>query len=343
MVGDDLFDLIGRDVLVAVSEEKESWASGLAELRRDPGAVEPNCRVETRTPYRGPVCPQPAHAEASHAHRPGTHGADLVSRRCNVTQRSIAVEASHQGGEAGGLGAAGSEEKVRSDRRTSLTGKPLADAQQLRTYPVALVDDHNARPRRLGRRTSEEVGERDLRHDPIFPPGTLGHMSEAMARTDPPFVGHERDLLTAFLDYHRATLMWKCDGLSTAQLSELAVPPSELSLLGLVRHMAEVERSWFRRTLAGEDAPPLYYSDADPDGDFHLPADVNADACFAALRSEWDHSRQLAAGRSLDERAQRARDAVSLRWILIHMIEEYARHNGHADLLRERIDGAKGE
>ncbi len=168
-------------------------------------------------------------------------------------------------------------------------------------------------------------------------------MSEGAVRVDPPFITDERTLLTAFLDYHRATLMQKCEGLSAAQLSELAVPPSELSLLGLVRHMVEVERSWFRRTLAAEDAPPLYYSDADPDGDFHLPADVNAGACFASLRNEWDHSRQLAARRSLDERAQRARDPVSLRWILIHMIEEYARHNGHADLLRERIDGAKGE
>jgi uncharacterized damage-inducible protein DinB len=168
-------------------------------------------------------------------------------------------------------------------------------------------------------------------------------MSEDTARTDPPFVGEEGAMLTAFLDYHRATLMQKCEGLSAAQLAELAVPPSELSLLGLVRHMVEVERSWFRRTLAGEDAPPVYYSDADPDGDFHLPADVDAAACFAALRSEWDHSREVVAPRSLDERAQRARDPVSLRWILIHMIEEYARHNGHADLLRERLDGVKGE
>jgi uncharacterized damage-inducible protein DinB len=168
-------------------------------------------------------------------------------------------------------------------------------------------------------------------------------MSENTARVDPPFVADERTLLAAFLDYHRLTLVQKCEGLSAAQLAELAVPPSDLSLLGLVRHMTEVERGWFRRTLAGEDAPPLYYSDADPDGDFHLPADVDADACFAAFRSEWDKSLQLTAARSLDERGRRGRDPVTLRWILIHMIEEYARHNGHADLLRERIDGVKGE
>jgi uncharacterized damage-inducible protein DinB len=168
-------------------------------------------------------------------------------------------------------------------------------------------------------------------------------MSEGMARVDPPFVADERTLLTAFLDYHRQTLVQKCDGLAVAQLSQPVVPPSELSLLGLVRHMTEVERSWFRRTLAGEDAPPLYYSDADPDGDFHLPVDVDSDASFATLRKEWDHSRQLTAAHSLDDCASRAREPVSLRWILIHMIEEYARHNGHADLLRERIDGVRGE
>ena len=168
-------------------------------------------------------------------------------------------------------------------------------------------------------------------------------MSEGTARVDPPMVADERPLLVAFLEYHRLTLLHKCAGLTAAQLSELAAPPSELSLLGLVRHMTEVERSWFRRSLAGEDAPPLYYSEADPDGDFHLPPEVDPDACFGALRREWDHSRRLAASHSLDDCGARQGEPVSLRWILIHVIEEYARHNGHADLLRERIDGARGE
>jgi uncharacterized damage-inducible protein DinB len=168
-------------------------------------------------------------------------------------------------------------------------------------------------------------------------------MPKTQSRVDPPLVAGERSLLVGFLEYHRLTLLQKCGGLTAAQLSELAVPPSELSLLGLVRHMTEVERSWFRRVLAGEDAPALYYSDTDVDGDFHLPDDVDPDACFTALRSEWDHSRRLQASRSLDECGDRRGEPVSLRWILIHMIEEYARHNGHADLLRERIDGLRGE
>jgi uncharacterized damage-inducible protein DinB len=119
-----------------------------------------------------------------------------------------------------------------------------------------------------------------------------------------------------------------------------------LSLLGLVRHMAEVERSWFRRTLAGEAAPPLYYSDSDPDGDFDWVEGAEVDAAFAAWRAECDHARELIAKMdSLDYvgHQRRSGERVSLRWILVHMIEEYARHNGHADLLRERIDGAVGQ
>ena len=87
----------------------------------------------------------------------------------------------------------------------------------------------------------------------------------SVARIEPPYVADERPMLEAWLEYHRATLAMKCDGLSAEQLRLRAVPPSDLSLLGLVRHMAEVERSWFRRTLSDEDALPLYYSDADPD------------------------------------------------------------------------------
>jgi hypothetical protein len=153
-------------------------------------------------------------------------------------------------------------------------------------------------------------------------------------------------MLLAWLEYHRATLEMKCAGVPAERLAERAVPPSSLSLLGLVRHMAEVERSWFRRRLAGEEAPPLYYSDSDPDGDFDHVEGADADEAFAAWRAECDHARALvAAAGSLDDVGRRPRNGepVSLRWILVHMIEEYARHNGHADLLRERIDGAVGE
>ena len=165
-------------------------------------------------------------------------------------------------------------------------------------------------------------------------------------RADPPYVADERTMLVTWLDYHRATLELKCEGVPSARLSERSAPPSTLSLLGLVRHMAEVERNWFRRVLAGEDAGPMYYSDADPDGDFDNVDGADLDEAFATWRAECDHARAVTASvQSLDDvgRRERKGQAVSLRWILVHMIEEYARHNGHADLLRERIDGATGD
>jgi uncharacterized damage-inducible protein DinB len=153
-------------------------------------------------------------------------------------------------------------------------------------------------------------------------------------------------MLQAWLDWHRATLAMKCDGLGAEELRRRSVPPSTLSLLGLVRHMAEVERGWFRRTLAGEEAPALYYSAANPDGDFDDVDSADPQDAFAAWRDECRHAAEVMAGvGSLDQPAARPRDGryVSARWILVHMIEEYARHNGHADLLRQRIDGATGE
>ena len=105
-------------------------------------------------------------------------------------------------------------------------------------------------------------------------------------RTDPPMHADERTMLASFLEYHRQTMEWKCSGLSHAQLRERVLPPSNLSLLGLVRHMAEVERGWFRRTLAGEDAPRIYHSDEDPDGDFDNVADADVDEAFATWRAE---------------------------------------------------------
>ena len=163
-------------------------------------------------------------------------------------------------------------------------------------------------------------------------------------RTEPAFVLDERAMLTAWLDYHRATLAMKCEGLRDEQLREQAVAPSTLSLLGLVRHLVEVERAWFRRALGGEDAPPVYYSDADPDGDFDGVATADVAEAFERWRAECDHSRAfVAAAPSLDVTGTRRGEAVSLRWVLTHLIEEYARHNGHADLLRQRLDGAVGE
>ena len=163
-------------------------------------------------------------------------------------------------------------------------------------------------------------------------------------RIDPAFVGDERTMLTSFLDYHRATLALKCEGLDTEQLRRRAVPPSAMSFLGLVRHLADVERNWFRRVLAGEDAPPLFYSADDPDGEFDHVDQADPAEAFTFWRDECAHARELvAAADSLEVTGLRRGEPVSLRFILVHMIEEYSRHNGHADLLRERIDGVVGE
>jgi uncharacterized damage-inducible protein DinB len=164
-------------------------------------------------------------------------------------------------------------------------------------------------------------------------------------RIDPPLVAQERQMLDAWLDHHRATLALKCEGLTDDQLRAQAVPPSSLSLLGLVRHMGEVERSWFRRVLSNEQAPPRYYSDENPDGDFDDVADADVAEAFSYWRGECAHARECAAAAlSLDVTGTARRgERFSLRWIMVHMIEEYARHNGHADFLRERIDGTVGD
>ncbi|GGV98092.1 hypothetical protein GCM10010230_20840 [Streptomyces narbonensis] len=161
-----------------------------------------------------------------------------------------------------------------------------------------------------------------------------------------PATGDERQMLAGFLADQRATLVLKCAGI-TNDLAHRAVEPSTLSLLGLVRHLADVERHWFREILAGQaDATPLFSSPADPDGDFDGatsdPAAVTA--AWDAWRAAVDFAERFAAeAPDLDVSAHDAwRGTVSLRWVLIHMIEEYARHNGHADLLRERIDGTTG-
>ena len=169
----------------------------------------------------------------------------------------------------------------------------------------------------------------------------------AAGRADPPFVADERTMLDAWLDFHRATLLWKCEGLDDEQLRRRAVPPSALSLLGLVRHLAAVERNWFRNALTDEGAPPLFYSDAEPDGDFDNVDDADVAADIGTYRAEVDTCRQVAARHpdldAIGARKRRGIHDVSLRWIYLHMIEEYARHNGHADLLRERIDGRTGD
>ncbi|MET9802908.1 DinB family protein [Streptomyces sp. NPDC006368] len=179
-----------------------------------------------------------------------------------------------------------------------------------------------------------------------MPAMTTTERPDRTERTEPSGLAGEREMLEGWLEYHRATLALKCEGLSDEQLRQASAPPSELSLLGLVRHMAEVERGWFRRTLADEDAGPIHYSEEDPDGDFHPAATDTWEEAHATWQAEIARARELAATRSLDDRAigrHRSGEPFNLRWIYTHMIEEYARHNGHADLLRERIDGATGD
>jgi uncharacterized damage-inducible protein DinB len=158
-------------------------------------------------------------------------------------------------------------------------------------------------------------------------------------RIDEPFTSPERGILDGFLDWHRSTLLWKCAGLTGGQLARAPVPPSNLSLLGIVRHMADVERAWFRIRFRGEALPRLYdYEDAA----FEHADPARAEADFAAFTEECDLARKAVAQSSLDDEFTRGSRTMSLRWVCTHMIEEYARHNGHADLLRQSIDGATG-
>ncbi|KAA5832692.1 DinB family protein [Saccharopolyspora hirsuta] len=161
-------------------------------------------------------------------------------------------------------------------------------------------------------------------------------------RREPDRTADERATLTGFLDRQRETLAVKCADLAPDQLRERSAPPSDLSLLGLVRHLAEVERSWFRTVFNGETTTsPWTQPGAQGWADFDVD-DADPDEAFAIWRAEIARSRAIVAeADSLDRTSQHG--AYSLRYILTHMIEEYARHNGHADLLRERIDGATGE
>ena len=164
-------------------------------------------------------------------------------------------------------------------------------------------------------------------------------------RTDPDLQAGEVQLLGQFLDYHRATLELKCADLDEAQLKVRAVPPSSLSLLGLVRHLTEVEYNWFAIWLDGQPDKAFYYAPDDPDGDFDNVDSQPVPDVWAAYHRVVAESRRIlgtyADGGELARGGPRR--PRNVRWVLTHMIEEYARHNGHADLLREVIDGAVGE
>ncbi|GHE16131.1 DinB family protein [Streptomyces alanosinicus] len=164
-------------------------------------------------------------------------------------------------------------------------------------------------------------------------------------RIGPPHFGTERETLRAFLELHRATLEMKCEGLTEEQLKERSSPPSTLSLLALVRHLAEVERAWFRRVFDDRSAPMLW---SEKEFDFQAAydtTDASAEEAFAVWRAEVEHSRRIEReAESLDLAGHQPRwgEDVSLRMVMLHMILEYGRHNGHADFLREGVDGTVG-
>ena len=164
-------------------------------------------------------------------------------------------------------------------------------------------------------------------------------------RAEPSFVADERQMLEGWLDYHRITLLLKCEGLDDEQRKRRPVSTSLLSLHGLVRHMTEVERGWFQHCIERRwpDPPPHYSSEEHPDGDLELVDDASWDDDLHAWNEECDTSRATTAKYDLDHLGIHWEGEVSLRWVLTHMIEEYARHNGHADLIRELIDGAVGD
>ena len=168
-------------------------------------------------------------------------------------------------------------------------------------------------------------------------------------RPIPPPYADERAMLEAWLDFHRATLAVKCSGLTDDQSRLASTAPSTMTLLGLVQHLAEVERNWFQRVFAGRDVPAVF-GETNLDG-FALQPEQGLDEAMAVWQAEVAQGRKLIAAATLEDAGHLSEEeavhmggdpGISLRWIMIHMIEEYARHNGHADLIRERIDGVTG-
>ena len=173
-------------------------------------------------------------------------------------------------------------------------------------------------------------------------------------RVDPPLDADEATTLRAFLDFHRDTFRWKCAGLTQQQLAQ-SLPPSDMTLGGMMKHLALVEQSWFEDVFLDRGLMPPFDTvdwDADRDWEWHTAKDDTPEELFALLeegirRADAAVDGALTNGSGLDalsvKKGRRKGESFSLRWILLHMIEEYARHNGHADLIRQSIDGQTGE
>jgi hypothetical protein len=163
-----------------------------------------------------------------------------------------------------------------------------------------------------------------------------------MTRLNPPEIADERSMLVNWLAFHRETVRVKCQGLTDDQMRLRSVPPATLSPLGMVRHLAEVEAFWWREVVEGKPIQ-VYCDEANRDADFDFPED----ALVAEAWSTWDaqvaHANEVFSTRGLDDEVMERDTPNSIRWIMVHLIEEYARHNGHLDLLRQSIDGVTGE
>ena len=155
----------------------------------------------------------------------------------------------------------------------------------------------------------------------------------------------EREVLLGYLRHYRTTLELKCSGLDAEQLARRSVPPSTMSLLGLLRHLARVEHHWFQRVLQGKDEPRLYRSPQQPDLDFDgaIADQAVVEDAWTSWRREVAAAEKWLSGDDLDRRVSWQGEELEVRDIVVHMVEEYARHTGHADLLRECVDGRTGQ
>jgi uncharacterized damage-inducible protein DinB len=159
---------------------------------------------------------------------------------------------------------------------------------------------------------------------------------------DGPVTGDDRPMLEGYLQWQRATLLNICAGLTADQLALRPIPSSALSLLGLIRHLAKVERIWFRQRAAGQPVPPLFGPADGKDADFRGVVAADAAAEIGRLRAEWQHADAAVREMEFSATFDAGGETWSLRMMYVHLIGEYARHNGHADLLREAIDGVSG-
>jgi hypothetical protein len=176
--------------------------------------------------------------------------------------------------------------------------------------------------------------------DPVDP----GWTAPAVERRENVPSDTERESLDRYLEWQRETLLWKCGGLSGEQLASRPLATTGLSLLGLLRHLALVERSWFRVRFAGDsELGRIYSTDENPDGDFDGGSAESAEADYGIYLAEVQLAREAVDGRALDELFPGRERSLTLRWLYLQMIQEYARHLGHADLLREAIDGVRGD